>query len=118
MPVTSVTTSSMQGAGAERSYRYLEKAAPRELPIGPAEESSEARPLQPEFGQMVKSFVADVNDLQMRSGKAIDGFVAGEITDVHQVMMAVQEAGLALDLLLEVRNRTVEAFQEIMRMQV
>ena len=67
---------------------------------------------------LVKGFVGDVNDIQLHSGKMIDAFAAGEVTDVHQVMVASQEAGLALDLLLEVRNRTMEAFQEIMRMQV
>jgi len=54
----------------------------------------------------------------MRAGNTVKAFVAGEVTDVHQVMVAVQEAGLALDLLLEIRNRTQEAFQGIMRIQV
>lgn len=122
MPVTRVITGSLQGPGAERSYRALERAMPQDVPIGRPREAGEPvpadRPVQPDFLRMVKTFVSDVNDLQMRSGRAVDAFVAGEVTDVHQVMVAAQEAGLALDLLLEVRNRTVEAFQEIMRMQV
>ena len=91
MAVTNVISSSLQSAGGEQSFRRLEQAG---------------------------SFVSDVNGLQMQSGRAIDAFAAGEVTDVHQVMVAVQEAGLALDLLLEVRNRTMEAFQEVMRMQI
>lgn len=67
---------------------------------------------------LVKEFVGDVNAHQLRAGKTIEAFAAGEVTDVHQVMVAIQEAGLAMDLLIEILNRTQEAFQEIMRMQV
>ena len=75
-------------------------------------------PSDSNFVDLVKGFVGDVNAHQLRAGKTIDAFAAGEVTDVHEVMVAIQEAGLALDLLIEVRNRTQEAFQEIMRMQV
>jgi flagellar hook-basal body complex protein FliE len=122
MAVTNVISSTLQGAGGERSFRHLEQAGSKGLSIGGPDEAGKAaggdRPLQPDFLQMVNSFVSDVNGLQMQSGRAIDAFAAGEVTDVHQVMVAVQEAGLALDLLLEVRNRTMEAFQEVMRMQL
>lgn len=122
MAVTNVISSSLQSAGGEQSFRRLEQAGSKGLSIGSPDEAGKAaagdRPLQPDFLQMVNSFVSDVNGLQMQSGRAIDAFAAGEVTDVHQVMVAVQEAGLALDLLLEVRNRTMEAFQEVMRMQI
>ncbi|MEE2754693.1 MAG: flagellar hook-basal body complex protein FliE, partial [Candidatus Latescibacterota bacterium] len=51
-------------------------------------------------------------------GDALKAFVGGEITDLHQVMIAGQEAGIALDLMIEIRNRVMESFQEIMRIQV
>lgn len=122
MSITSSISSETQGAARQQSYRYLERGLPRTLEAGPTEGQDAPEKLletpQPGFGDLVKGFVADVNDLQLDAGRSIDAFAAGEITDVHQVMVAVQEAGLALDLLLEVRNRTMEAFQEIMRMQV
>ena len=116
MPVVNLISSEWQGPEGT-SFRRLEQGLPRTLePPG----APEAPPpdLKPGFLDMVQGFVEDVNNIQLRSGKTIDAFVAGEITDVHQVMVAAQEAGLALDLLLEIRNRTMEAFQEIMRMQV
>ena len=67
---------------------------------------------------MVKDFAADVNQLQFRAGNAIDELVTGEAADVHQVMVAVEEAGIALDLMIEVRNRVLEGYQELIRMQV
>ena len=70
------------------------------------------------FSDLVKEFAADVNQLQFRAGHAIDELVTGEAADVHQVMVAVEEAGIALDLMIEVRNRVLEGYQELIRMQV
>jgi flagellar hook-basal body complex protein FliE len=70
------------------------------------------------FSDLVKEFAGDVNSLQFRAGHAIDQLVTGEAADVHQVMVAVEEAGIALDLMLEVRNRLLEGYQELIRMQV
>jgi flagellar hook-basal body complex protein FliE len=70
------------------------------------------------FGDLVKEFTADVNNLQFEAGHAIDQMVTGEAADVHQVMVAVEQAGIALDLMLEVRNRVMEGYQELIRMQV
>jgi len=87
-------------------------------PVGLPPPAQSAETTDSKFVDLVKGFVGDVNAYQMRAGKTIEAFAAGEVTDVHQVMVAIQEAGLALDLLIEIRNRTQEAFQEIMRMQV
>lgn len=70
------------------------------------------------FGDMVKEFAGDVNALQFEAGHAIDQFVSGEAADVHQVMVAVQQAGIAMDLMLEIRNKALEGYQELIRMQV
>ena len=53
-----------------------------------------------------------------KAGHAIDQLVTGEAADVHQVMVAVEEAGIALDLMLEIRNRVLDGYQELIRMQV
>ena len=116
MPVVNLISSESQGPEGT-SLRRLEQGLPRTLdPPGVPE--APPSDLKPGFLDMVQGFIGDVNNIQLQSGKTVDAFVAGEITDVHQVMVAAQEAGLALDLLLEIRNRTMEAFQEIMRMQV
>lgn len=116
MATISAMSAETQGMGLN-SFRRLEQGVPRRIESGDVL-SLQEQPSGASFMDMVKGFVADVNAHQIRSGKTIDAFAAGEITDVHQVMVAVQEAGLALDLLLEIRNRTQEAFQEIMRIQV
>jgi flagellar hook-basal body complex protein FliE len=116
MSITNISSESI-GAAGQSSYQRIERGMP--LEIQGLDKNSQSQPAgDANFMDMLKGFVGEVNDIQLQSGKMVDAFAAGEVTDVHQVMVASQEAGLALDLLLEVRNRTMEAFQEIMRMQV
>jgi flagellar hook-basal body complex protein FliE len=75
-------------------------------------------PAKPDFSDLVKDFAHDVNNMQFKAGAAVDDLVTGKAADVHQVMVAVEEAGIALDLMLEVRNRVLEGYQELIRMQV
>ena len=73
---------------------------------------------RPGFSTVMKDFVGDVNAVQFKAAHAIDQMVTGEAADVHQVMVAVEEAGIALDLMLEIRNRVMDGYQELIRMQV
>jgi len=82
--------------------------------LAPASEG----PAQPSFGDLLKNFAGDVNRLQGQAGAAIDTLVSGQAADVHQVMVAVEEAGIAMDLMLEIRNRVLEGYHELIRMQV
>jgi flagellar hook-basal body complex protein FliE len=70
------------------------------------------------FGETLNQAMSDVNALQSEAGKAVGRMVAGEATDLHEVMIAVEKARTSFDLLMEVRNKTLEAYREIMRMQV
>ena len=81
---------------------------------------SVTKPAAPEtsFADQLKNAVAEVNDLQTRREEMVDRMVAGEATEVHDVMIAAKESQLAFELLLEIRNKLLESYQEIMRMQV
>jgi len=70
------------------------------------------------FDETLKQFVTDVNSLQNQASESIEKLATGEIADVHQVMIAVNEANTAMEFMLEIRNKIVEAYQEIMRMPV
>ena len=106
------------GLGETRSetLRIAPQASPDLIRGGRQEEVGGAG--KQSFSDLVKEFASDVNSLQFRAGHAIDQLVTGEAADVHQVMVAVEEAGIALDLMLEVRNRILEGYQELIRMQV
>ena len=70
------------------------------------------------FVDQLKNAVAEVNDLQTRREDMVEQMVTGEATEVHDVMIAAKESQLAFELLLEIRNKLLESYQEIMRMQV
>jgi len=72
----------------------------------------------PSFSDTLKGFIKDVNHMQNHADRSIEKMVAGEITDVHQVMVAVEEANTAFSLMMELRSKMLDAYQEVMRMQV
>jgi len=76
------------------------------------------RPSGKGFGELVKDFISEVNALQKKADLAAGQLVTGEAENLHQVMLAVEKASLALSLMVEVRNKVLEAYREIMRMQM
>ena len=77
--------------------------------------------LQPKvksFGQFLVDALKATNDLQLQSDSMNAALAAGRVEDISQVMVASQKAEISLQLALNIRNRAVSAYQEIMRMQV
>ena len=70
------------------------------------------------FENTLKKFITDVNSLQNQAAESTVDLVNGEVEDVHDVMIAVEKANIAMELMLEIRNKIVEAYQEVMRMPV
>lgn len=70
------------------------------------------------FNELLKVAVNKVNDAQVQSDIATDKLVRGENIELHDVMITAQKASISLQLAMEVRNKAVEAYQEMMRMQV
>ncbi len=68
------------------------------------------------FRAAMTSAVETVNALQHSADATIQRFLSGEGGELHQVALEQQKAGLAFDLFLQVRNKAVQAYQEIMRM--
>jgi flagellar hook-basal body complex protein FliE len=70
------------------------------------------------FGQIFSRAIGDVNNLQQQAGQASIDLAAGKIQDVSEVVIASEKAAIALQLTMQVRNKVIDAYQEIMRMQV
>jgi flagellar hook-basal body complex protein FliE len=68
------------------------------------------------FAEKLAQVIDSVNDLQSESARMQDAFMTGEPVELHQVMIKAEEAGLAMDLLLEVRDKLVSAYNELARM--
>ncbi len=73
---------------------------------------------QAKFSEVFSNMLNSVNDLQQQSSQMQQSFMAGDPVELHDVMIRAQEAGLTMDLLLEIRNKLLNAYSEIMRMPV
>ncbi len=73
---------------------------------------------QKSFGEFLTNALGEVNQLQNDSAKASFDLAAGKLQDVSQVTIATEKATIALQLTMQVRNKIVDAYQEVMRMQV
>ncbi|HHW45030.1 MAG TPA: flagellar hook-basal body complex protein FliE [Desulfotomaculum sp.] len=95
------------------------------LPVSPLSiipsESPAAKdnvPASPGFSQMLKQALEEVNNAQVQADRVGLQFLTGRVQDLHQVTIAMEEARIMMTLAVEVRNKMVEAYQEISRMQV
>ncbi|TVS19862.1 MAG: flagellar hook-basal body complex protein FliE [Planctomycetaceae bacterium] len=70
------------------------------------------------FGQTVSQLIGQVNDMQVVADGEIQQLANGRTDDLHEVVLAVAEADLSFRMLLEIRNRLIDTYQELMRMQV
>ncbi len=71
-----------------------------------------------DFSKFLSDALQKVNDLQKTSDVASAGLVSGEVEDMHTAVIAMEKASLALSLTVEVRNKVLDAYQEMMRMQI
>jgi flagellar hook-basal body complex protein FliE len=71
-----------------------------------------------DFSEVLKNALNKVNDSQINAENSTQQLITGEATDIHQVMLATEEAKLSLELAVQIRNKLVDAYQEIMRMQL
>jgi len=70
------------------------------------------------FAEALKHFAGEVNDELQKADGQMEEFAVGKRSDLHEVVLATEKADLSFKLLLQVRNKLLEAYQEIMRMQV
>lgn len=70
------------------------------------------------FQEILTSTVGEVQRLQSEADQSIRQLVAGEVTDVTEAMVAIQQADLSFQSMMAVRNKIVQAYEEVMRMQV
>lgn len=70
------------------------------------------------FGEILSQAMNQVNNLQNQATDTSNSFAAGQIEDIHQVMIASEKADVALQFTIQIRNKLLDAYHEIMRMQV
>jgi flagellar hook-basal body complex protein FliE len=70
------------------------------------------------FVDSLKTAIGNVNDVQMEAGRAVDALMTGDTQDIHRTMVALQQADVSFQLMMQVRNKLVAAYEEIQRMQI
>lgn len=70
------------------------------------------------FANSLKEAIDQINEAQVNSSKITAGFINGKVDNLHDVMIAAQKASVTRTAAIEVRNKVIEAYKEIMRMQV
>lgn len=71
---------------------------------------------QIDFGGFLKDAIGKVNELELQSQQADEMLAIGETENIHEVMIAAQKAEIALQFTMEVKNKIMEAYKEIMRL--
>jgi flagellar hook-basal body complex protein FliE len=83
-------------------------------------QAAQAAPQSPAvgFGNLLQDMVGKVSELQNNADQSIQSLATGQGKGLHEVMLAVEKASISFQMLTQVRNKAVEAYQEIMRMPV
>lgn len=70
------------------------------------------------FGQMLSESISKVNEYQHQADTSIKELAAGRTKNIHETMLSIEKADTSLKLMMQVRNKVLDAYKEIMRMQV
>jgi flagellar hook-basal body complex protein FliE len=73
---------------------------------------------KPSFKETLETFMKDVNNLQRGAEESAQKLISGDVESIHQVMLAMEEANTSFRLMMEMRNKILEAYREVMKMQV
>jgi len=124
-PISSLNLVAGQDLHAELLARQQDVRLPAQLPRAPepgaaagVTEAPGASHAVGSFSNVLSRFVEGVNSKQVAAGDAVRGLISGQDVSLHQAMIAMEEASVSFQLMVEVRNKLLESYQELMRMQV
>jgi len=87
-------------------------------PLGQPGEVSPSQGAGGSFGSILGNLISDVNQKQKAADAAVDGLQSGSGVPLHQAVIAMEEANVSFQLMVEVRNKLLDSYQELMRMQI
>jgi len=92
---------------------------PVKLPVGTAISRKPESPSNSvSFGNMLTDSIKQVNRLQVEADSNINDLAAGKQTDIHRTMIAMEKASISFELLMQIRNKVISAYDKIMRMPI
>lgn len=87
-------------------------------PSTPAADTSEISKASRSFSSLLTSTIKEVEKQQSEGEMAINKLNSGQAKNLHEVMIAVEEADISMRMLVQMRNKAIQAYEEIMRMQI
>lgn len=102
--------------GQLRSSQAMKKSMLTDEAAGA--EATQAGNILGTFGDMLKTQMNEINSLQATADGAVETYAVGGDIELHNVILAVEKADMALQMATQIRNKIVGAYQEISRMQV
>ncbi len=93
---------------------------PSQGPVLPLKkpDSSQVSQASDAFGNLLKNTIDQVNEAQIQGEQAIQDLQTGNAENLHEVMIAVEQADISLRMLVQLRNKAQQAYEEIMRLQI
>ena len=70
------------------------------------------------FGSMLQDSLNEVNDLQVKADRSVEDLVSGRSKNIHETMINISKADIAFRMTMQIRNKVIDAYQEVMRMNV
>ena len=116
MQITSATSSDINAVLAQ--MRALRDRAQISAPAGLVEQDSTGTVKNADFGGALKNAIDNVNRLQQTSSATSNDFLLGKENDLVKVMVDSQKANLGFQAMVQVRNRMISAYQDIMNMPI
>jgi flagellar hook-basal body complex protein FliE len=86
--------------------------------IAPSSEKLQAQGSNGSFATLLKDSMNELNKTQVDGYNAMEGIATGKVTNLQEAVQKIEEAELSLKLALEVKNKAISAYKEVMRMQV
>jgi flagellar hook-basal body complex protein FliE len=118
IPPTTYNFGNMPGTDAVRPSAMPTPEIQAPTPLGQPGEINPAQPAGDSFGNVLGKLIQDVNTKQNAASAAIDGLQSGQGVPLHQAVIAMEEANVSFQLMVEVRNKLLDSYQELMRMQI
>ncbi|HED00762.1 MAG TPA: flagellar hook-basal body complex protein FliE [Proteobacteria bacterium] len=69
------------------------------------------------FGDQLKKYLSEVNELQQVADKNVEELASGQNANLHETLIAVEKAGISFRMMMQIRNKIISAYEEVMRMQ-
>jgi flagellar hook-basal body complex protein FliE len=98
--------------------KTISPAEMQSLEAGASTQSANSAQPVYSFQNLLGDFVSEVSNKQAAAGDAVNGLLSGKNVSLHQAVISMEEASVSFQMMVEVRNKLLDSYQELMRMQV